>query len=99
MAKRDEKPQQGPTVANRWWVDLGGSEKVKVKRAPGPAGSQFFQVAHDFEQERARERLTDNNLKLLVAAEPREGSWAYLRLAETSYPERELDHIKQLAHL
>src|SRR5467141_44481 len=101
MAKRptDDKATPKPTVTNRWWVDLGGSEKVKVKRAPGPAGSQFFQVAHDFEQERARERLTDNNLKLLLAAEPGEGGWAYLRLAETCYPARELDHIKRLVNL
>jgi hypothetical protein len=96
MAKRDEK---GPTVANRWWVDLGGTEKVKVKRAPGPAGSQFFQVAHDFEQGRAVERLTDNNLKLLATVEAPEGGWGYVRLAETTYPERELERIKRLVAL
>src|SRR5215470_17005684 len=95
----DEKTGQGPLVNNRWWVDLGGTEKVKVKRPPGPAGSKFFEVAHDFEQERARERLTDNNLKLLIEAAPPEGGWAYLRLAETAYPERELERIKRLVNL
>jgi hypothetical protein len=101
MAKRpaEEKTPQKPTVTNRWWVDLGGKEKVKVSRAPGPAGSQFFTVAHDFEQERARERLTDNNLKLLMAADPPEGGWTAVRLAETSYPERELERIKKLVSL
>ena len=101
MAKNPpaEKTAAKPTVVNRWWVDLGGTEKLKVKRAPGPAGSQFFQVAHDFEQERARERLTDNNLKLLVAADPPDGAWAYIRLADTTYPERELQRIKQLVNL
>jgi hypothetical protein len=94
-----EKPPREPTVANRWWVDLGGTEKVKPGRPPGPAGSQFFQVAHDFEQERARERLTDNNLKLLNAAAPPQGGWGYVRLAETSYPERELERIKRLVVL
>lgn len=94
-----DKPAQGPTVANRWWVDLGGTEKVKVRRPAGPAGSQFFEVAHDFEQERARERLTDNNLKLLHAANPPEGGWGYVQLAETSYPERELERIKRLVAL
>ncbi len=100
MAKKpaDEKGAQ-PTVANRWWVDLGGTEKNKPKRPPGPAGSQFFQVAHDFEQERARERLTDNNWKLLTAADPPEGGWGYVRLAETSYPERELERVKKLVAL
>jgi hypothetical protein len=94
-----EKPTQEPTVANRWWVDLGGTEKAKVRRPSGPAGSQFFQVAHDFEQERARERLTDNNLKLLHAADPPEGGWGYVRLAETSYPDRELERVKRLVVL
>ena len=93
-----EKPQ-GPTVANRWWVDLGGKEKVKAGRPAGFAGMQFFQVGHDFEQERARERLTDNNLKLLNAADLPQGGWGYVRLAETSYPERELDRIKRLVVL
>jgi len=101
MAKRpsEEKPAQEPTVANRWWVDLGGTEKVKVKRPAGPAGSKFFQVAHDFEQERARERLTDNNLKVLTTADPPRGGWGYVQLAETAYPHRELERIKQLVAL
>lgn len=101
MAKKPTGEQTAgqPTVANRWWVDLGGTEKAKVKRAAGPAGSQFFQVAHDFEQERARERLTDNNLKLLAAANPPEGGWGYISLAETTYPERELERIKKLVAL
>ena len=90
-----EKPAQQPTVANRWWVDLGGAANVKVRRSSGLAGSQFFQVAHDFEQERARDRLSDNNMKLLHAAEPPAGGWGYVRLAETSYPERELERIKR----
>jgi len=86
-------------VTNRWWVDLGGTEKVPRKRPPGPAGSQLFQVAQDFEQEQARERLTDHNLKLLLAAEPPAGGWGYVRLAETSYPQRELERIKKLVGL
>jgi len=101
MAKRptEDRGTQKPTVANRWWVDVGGKEKVKVVRPAGPAGSGFFTVAHDFEQERARERLTDNNLKILMSAEPVEGEWRSVRLAETSYPDRELDHIKKLISL
>lgn len=96
----EQKSAHEPTVANRWWVDFGGSEKMRGKPRPtGPAGSQFFQVAHDFEQERARERLTDNNLKLLAAADPPEGGWGYVRLAETAYPERELERVKRLVAL
>ena len=101
MARRsaEEKAPQGPTVTNRWWVDVGTKDRIKTTRPPGPAGSQFFTVAHDFEQERARERLTDNNLKILLAADPPEGGWSYVRLAETSYPERELEQIKRLVNI
>jgi hypothetical protein len=101
MSKKpaDDKSAEGPLVGNRWWVDSGGNERLKVKRVPGPAGSQFFAVAHDFEQERARERLTDNNLKLLAAADPPEGGWGYVKLAETTYPERELERVKRLVDL
>ena len=101
MAKKapPEKSSQEPTVNNRWWVDLGGTEKVRAKRPPGPVGSRFFQAAHDFDQERARERLTDNNLKLLRENDLPEGGWGYVRLAETAYPERELERIKKLVGL
>jgi hypothetical protein len=101
MAKKPatEKASQEPAVSNRWWVDLGGTEKVKVKRPAGPAGSRFFAVAHDFEQESARERLTDHNLKLLREADPPEGGWGYVQLAETAYPGRELERIKRLVAL
>lgn len=101
MSKRtpEGKNTGEPTVANRWWVDLAGTEKVRAKRTSGPAGSQFFEVAHDFEQERARERLTDNNLKLLAAAEPPAGGWSYVQLADSKYPERELDRVKKLVGL
>ncbi|MGD0948190.1 MAG: hypothetical protein ABSA52_12230 [Candidatus Binatia bacterium] len=101
MARRgaEEKPGQGPTVTNRWWVDLGGTEKTRPKRPPEAAGIQLFQVGRDFEQEKAKEQLTDHNLKLLMATDPAEGGWGYVRLAETSYPERELDRVKKLVAL
>jgi len=101
MARKgaDEKSARGPTVVNRWWVDLESPERVQVKRPPGPAGSQLFQVGTDFEQDAAKDRLTDHNLKLLQTAEPPEGGWGYVRLAGSTYPERELDRIKRLVPL
>jgi len=95
---RDEKKGE-PTVTDRWWVDLGGTEKVKQKRPTGPVGSRFFVVGQGFEQEPARERLTDDNLKIITAANPPEGDWGYVQLAETQYPQRELDRIKKLVAL
>jgi hypothetical protein len=100
MARKSaEDRTHKPTVQNRWWVDLGNAEKVQVKRPPGPAGSQLFQVGRDFEQETAKDRLTDHNAKLLKQADPPEGGWGYVRLADNAYPERELERIKKLVPL
>jgi hypothetical protein len=93
------KDKQEPKIADRWWVETTPKQKPKQTRPAGPAGSSFFTVANDFEQDRARERLTDNNLKLLQQANPPEGNWGYVQLAETKYPARELDRIKQLINL
>lgn len=100
MGKRSaEDRNHSPTVVNRWWVDLGNAEKVQVKRPAGPAGSQLFQVGRDFEQEKAKDHLTDHNIKLLREAAPPEGGWGYVRLADNAYPERELERIKKLVPL
>jgi hypothetical protein len=101
MAKRpvEDKASRQPTVVNRWWVDLGAKEKTPAKRPTGPVGSQFFRAAADFDQEVAIDRLTDNNVKLLLTAEPPEGKWALVSLAETKYPQRELERVKQLVAL
>jgi len=101
MAKRagEDRASRQPTVVNRWWVDLGAKEKVAPKRPPGPAGSQFFRAAVGFDQGIALERLSDNNVKLLLAAAPPEGKWVVVSLAETTYPQRELERVKQLVAL
>ena len=99
MAAKSSEPQPPSKVVDRWWVETAPKQRPKQTRAPGPAGAGFFTVAHDFEQDRARERLTDNNLKVLQQGNPPEGGWGYVRLAETTYPTRELERIKQLLSL
>jgi hypothetical protein len=88
-----------PEVGNRWWVDIGGADKMRSKRPPGPVGSRLFRAAKGFEQERARDRLTDNNLKLVVQAQPVPGEWSYVQLGEDSFPRRELERIKNAIRL
>jgi len=95
---RQEKGAQPST--DKWWVDKTGVDKApEAKRVEGPAGSKFFEVGRDFDQEAARERLTEDNLKLIETTNPPEGGWSYTRLAETAYPERELERIKKLVPL
>lgn len=102
MAARDNrggkptKDGEEPLVADRWWADLGDKRRESGKRlTTGPAGAFFFQSANGFEQERARARLTDNNLKLLHETSPDEGRWSYIQLAETQHPEASRQRLMQ----
>jgi hypothetical protein len=86
-----------PAVKDRWWVDTGDKRRERaapVAPAP-PVGSRFYRSGIGFNQEVARSRLTDVNLKLLMEANPPEGGWGYVQLAETRFPERERERIKE----
>lgn len=96
MAEPETPDQKADPIANRWWVDSSGKERAKPQPAPtAVAGAKFFRAAQGFAQEPARERLTDNNLKIVKQACPPEGEWVYVNLNETSFPERELERIKR----
>jgi len=95
-----DEPSDGspPAVKDRWWVETGDKRRERKAAAPPPptpVGSKFYRAGVGFNQETARSRLTDLNLKLLMQANPPEGGWADLRLAETSHPERERERIKE----
>lgn len=96
-----------PTVKDRWWVDSGDKGKNRQKSAPAPplakeaapVGSRLYRSAVGFDQETARARLTDLNMKLLIEANPAEGGWGYVQLAETPFPEQEREKIKSRINL
>jgi hypothetical protein len=96
-----------PTVKDRWWVDTGDKSKRAQKAAPpvpvekeaAPVGSRLYRSAVGFDQETARARLTDLNMKLLVEANPPEGGWGYVQLAETPFSEREREKIQSRVNL
>ena len=90
-----DEPEDGapPAVKDRWWVETR-RQAARARRAAGvapapPVGSKFYRSGIGFNQETARSRLTDLNLKLLMQANPPEGGWGYVQLAETTFPERE----------
>lgn len=91
--------QDQTTVENRWWVDTTDKKRTEAPRPPAPVGMSFFRAGIGFEQERARDCLTDNNLKLLQEANPEEGSWTYLQLTEKRHPHREQDRIRRALKL
>ncbi len=92
------KPGDGePTVANRWWVD---SDTTKERATPAvtrerpPIGSRFFDIGYEFDQEHAKQRLTDINLKILAAAQPDANEWRLVRMVpDERVP---LEHIERI---
>jgi len=84
----------GPAVKDRWWVDTGDKKRERPVAAPKPpVGSRLYRSGAGFDQDKAKSRLTDNNLKLLREANPADGQWAYLLLAEKPHREQNRERI------
>jgi hypothetical protein len=95
----EQRRDAAPAVENRWWVDTGKTTE-RTRRAAGaarpPFGSRFFDIGYAFDQEHARTRLTDINLKFLEEAQPSPGEWSLLRMVpEESIPASDLDRMKR----
>jgi hypothetical protein len=85
-----------PTVENRWWVDQGKDALGQpVPRPPAQFGGRFFRTGDGFEQERARIRLTDSNLKWLEEANPPANAWVVVHvLPNERYPPARIEKVK-----
>ena len=85
-----------PTVENRWWVDQGKDAKgMPLERPPAPFGGRFFQSGAGFEQDRARLRLTDSNLKWLEESRPPADGWSLVEvLAAERFPPAKLERVR-----
>lgn len=94
-----------PTVENRWWVDTGPAGKRRSptpladRPAPPIIGERFFAVGRDFDQDRAKARLTDANLNLLREGNPPEDGWAYLAMTEQRSPDDYLERVRRTIRL
>jgi hypothetical protein len=90
-----------PTVENRWWVDQGKDAGGRpVERPPAQFGGRFFRTGEGFEQERARLRLTDSNLKWLEEAQPPSDGWAVVRvLGDERVAEGRIERAKAVLRL
>lgn len=84
-----------PAVKDRWWVDTGDKKRERsVPATPRPpVGSRLYRSGAGFDQDVARTRLTDNNLRLLREANPAPGEWAYVLLAEKPHREQNRQRI------
>ena len=90
---------QKPTVENRWWVETS-FKKPRQARAETelpqlPIAMSFYTVAKDYDQDRAKDDLTDNNLRIARAANPPAGDWAYAPMTEEHFPPRMVKRIKE----
>jgi hypothetical protein len=87
----------GPAVKDRWWVDTGDKKRERAATpAPrAPVGSRFYRSGAGFDQDVARTRLTDNNLRLLREANPAEGEWAYVLLADKPHRAQNRQRIQE----
>ena len=96
MAEPETPDQKADPTTNRWWVDSSAKERAKPQPAPAAvAGAKFFRAAQGFAQEPARDRLTDNNLKIVRQASPPEGEWVYVKLGDSAFSEKERERIKR----
>jgi hypothetical protein len=90
--------EDGPAVEDRWWVDTGKATERSRAAATGerpPIGTRFFDIGYEFDQERARTRLTDVNLKFLEEAAPEAGEWKIIQMVpHESVPPAELERLK-----
>jgi hypothetical protein len=86
-------------VENRWWVETNVKKprqaKSEMELPQLPVAMSFYTVAKDYDQERAKEDLTDNNLRIARAANPPQGDWAYVPMTEERYSPRLVKRIKE----
>ncbi len=89
---------QKPNVENRWWVETTFKKPKKAKAETEmpqlPVAMAFYQVARDYDQDRAKEDLTDNNLRIAREANPPQGDWAYVAMTEQHAPPNVIKRVK-----
>jgi len=88
-----------PNVDNRWWVETV-VKKPKLAKAEAdmpklPVAMALYQVARDYDQDRAKEDLTDNNLRIARQANPPQGGWVQVDMTEQHAPPNVIGRIKE----
>jgi len=110
MATRGASEPRKPNVENRWWVETTVKRKRNQPPKPGEPGGQgdkpeaelpklpvamgFYESARGYDQERAKEDLTDNNLRIAREANPEPGAWVHVEMTPEHYPPKLVQRIK-----
>ena len=89
-----------PNVENRWWVETTHKKPRKQQQKSEeempqlPIAMTFYTVARDYDQDRAKEDLTDNNLRIARQANPPQGDWVYVPFTEEHYSPNLIKRVK-----
>src|ERR1700722_2067036 len=89
-----------PNVENRWWVETthkkprAQQQKSEEELPQLPIAMSFYTVARDYDQDRAKDDLTDNNLRIARAVNPPQGDLVYLHFTEDHYPPHLIKRVK-----
>ena len=92
-------------VETRWWIDTGrtgGRGRTQVKREipeERVLGESIFAVGEGFDEDRARDHLTDTNLTLIREANPAPGEWAYLAPVDSRSNDEKIAKTKKFLQL
>ena len=91
-----EKANGEPVLHTRWWIDQGKTRERQAQKPAGEvAGASFFRVGIGYDQDTARTRLTDLNLKLLADGNTPAEGWGYLQMTPERFSPRSFDQIKR----
>ncbi|HEY2664528.1 MAG TPA: hypothetical protein VGI47_09325 [Candidatus Binataceae bacterium] len=87
-----------PNVENRWWVETSVKRPKQAQSERNlpqlPVAMGFYTVARDYDQDRAKDHLTDNNLRIAREVNPAQGQWSYLMMTEDRYPAHLIKRVK-----
>jgi hypothetical protein len=87
-----------PNVENRWWVETTFKKpkraKTEAEMPQLPVAMALYQVGRDYDQDRAKDDLTDNNLRIARAANPEPGGWVTVNMTEEHAPPAVIKRIK-----
>jgi hypothetical protein len=94
--RKPEPPAPGPATPATARVEPGTPQQTDSDQTLAQLRivENFYSVARDYNQDRAKDDLTDNNLRIARAANPQPGQWVYVAMTEEHYPARLIKRIK-----
>lgn len=90
--KKIQPPKAGQTGEQAGATDSADKPEAELPRLPVAMG--FYESARDYDQERAKDDLTDNNLRIAREANPEPGQWVHVSMTPEHYSPKLVQRIK-----